>query len=105
MSPRPRELAAVVEVSADPRGEDPGTAAFLDIMRGTLAIQVEQLRKAQAAGEFGDFEPWTTIPAICAALVDDGLGHCLAFCAKGHAIPTLARLAHGRGWATREVWP
>lgn len=66
----PRELAALVEVIANSRGEDPGMVAFLDITEGTLAIQVEQLRKAQAAGEFGDFEPWTMIRAIRAAIDD-----------------------------------
>jgi hypothetical protein len=39
-----------------------------------------------------------------AALVDDGPGYCLTFCAKGRPIPTLARLAHGKGWTSREVW-
>lgn len=66
----PNHLAAIVEILANLRGGDPGMVAFLDTTEANLAVQVEQLRKAQRAGEFCDFDPWAMIRAIRAAIDD-----------------------------------
>ncbi|MFE6684864.1 TetR/AcrR family transcriptional regulator [Streptomyces sp. NPDC057743] len=66
----PHHLAAMVEVLTHLRGDDPGVVAFLDHAESLLALQVEQLRKAQRAGEFRDFDPWVMIRAIRAAIDD-----------------------------------
>ncbi|MFD7919413.1 TetR/AcrR family transcriptional regulator [Streptomyces sp. NPDC059740] len=66
----PKHLAAIVEVLGNLRGGDPGMVAFLDVTEANLATQVEQLRKAQRAGEFGDFDPWVMMRAIRAAIDD-----------------------------------
>lgn len=66
----PNHLAAIVEILANLRGGDPGMVAFLDTTEANLAIQVEQLRKAQRTGEFRDFDPWVMMRAIRAAIDD-----------------------------------
>lgn len=66
----PNHLAAVVEILGNLRGGDPGMVAFLDTTEANLAVQVEQIRKAQRAGEFRDFDPWVMVRAIRAAIDD-----------------------------------
>ncbi|WP_327224347.1 TetR family transcriptional regulator [Streptomyces platensis] len=66
----PNHLAAIVEILANLRGGDPGMVAFLDTTEANLAVQVEQLRKAQRTGEFRDFDPWVMMRAIRAAIDD-----------------------------------
>ncbi|MGA5563056.1 TetR/AcrR family transcriptional regulator [Streptomyces platensis] len=66
----PNHLAAIVEILANLRGGDPGMIAFLDATEANLAVQVEQLRKAQRAGEFREFDPWVMMRAIRAAIDD-----------------------------------
>lgn len=66
----PNHLAAIVEVLANLRGDDAGMAAFLGPTEANLAVQVEQIRKAQRAGEFCDFDPWVMMRAIRAAIDD-----------------------------------
>ncbi|WP_336054436.1 TetR/AcrR family transcriptional regulator [Streptomyces sp. CA2R101] len=66
----PNHLAAIVEILANLRGGDPGMVAFLDSTEANLAVQVEQIRKAQRAGEFCDFDPWVMMRAIRAAIDD-----------------------------------
>ncbi|SED32794.1 transcriptional regulator, TetR family [Streptomyces sp. 2224.1] len=66
----PNHLAAIVEILAHLRGGDPGMVAFLDSTEANLAVQVEQIRKAQRAGEFCDFDPWVMMRAIRAAIDD-----------------------------------
>ncbi|MEK2473391.1 TetR/AcrR family transcriptional regulator [Streptomyces noursei] len=66
----PNHLAAIVEILGNLRGEDPGMVAFLGTTEANLAVQVEQLRKAQRAGEFCDFDPWVMMRAIRAAIDD-----------------------------------
>lgn len=66
----PNHLAALVEILANLRGGDPGMVAFLDSTEANLAVQVEQIRKAQRAGAFGDFDPWVMMRAIRAAIDD-----------------------------------
>ncbi|WP_129292809.1 TetR/AcrR family transcriptional regulator [Streptomyces lydicus] len=66
----PNHLAAIVEILANLRGGDPGMVSFLDSTEANLAVQVEQIRKAQRAGEFGDFDPWVMMRAIRAAIDD-----------------------------------
>lgn len=66
----PNHLAAIVEILANLRGGDPGMVAFLDSTEANLAVQVEQIRKAQRAGEFCDFDPWAMMRAIRAAIDD-----------------------------------
>ncbi|MGX1757918.1 TetR/AcrR family transcriptional regulator [Streptomyces lydicus] len=66
----PNHLAAIVEILANLRGGDPGMVAFLDSTEANLAVQVEQIRTAQRAGEFGDFDPWVMMRAIRAAIDD-----------------------------------
>ncbi|QMU78073.1 TetR family transcriptional regulator [Streptacidiphilus sp. PB12-B1b] len=66
----PNHLAAIAEVLGNLRGGDPGMVAFLDATEATLALQVEQLRKAQRAGEFCEFDPWVMMRAIRAAIDD-----------------------------------
>ncbi|MFI9045504.1 TetR/AcrR family transcriptional regulator [Streptomyces sp. NPDC053427] len=66
----PNHLSAVVEILSNLRGGDPGMVTFLDATEANLAVQVEQLRKAQRAGEFCDFDPWVMMRAIRAAIDD-----------------------------------
>ncbi|MDT0459594.1 TetR/AcrR family transcriptional regulator [Streptomyces sp. DSM 41527] len=66
----PNHLAAIVEILANLRGGDPGMVTFLDSTEANLAVQVEQIRKAQRAGEFCDFDPWVMMRAIRAAIDD-----------------------------------
>ena len=66
----PNHLAALVGILSNLRGDEPGMVAFLDATESALAIQVEQIRKAQAAGEFGEFDPWVMMRAIRAAIDD-----------------------------------
>ncbi|MFG2533021.1 TetR family transcriptional regulator [Streptomyces sp. NPDC048516] len=66
----PKHLAAIAEILANLRGGDPGMVAFLDSTEANLAVQVEQIRKAQRAGEFCDFDPWVMMRAIRAAIDD-----------------------------------
>ncbi|MGW8557326.1 TetR family transcriptional regulator [Streptomyces tubercidicus] len=66
----PNHLAAMVDILANLRGGDPGMVAFLEATEANLAVQVEQLRKAQRTGEFGDFDPWVMMRAIRAAIDD-----------------------------------
>ncbi|MFJ6665406.1 TetR/AcrR family transcriptional regulator [Streptomyces sp. NPDC091383] len=66
----PNHLAAIGEVLGNLRGGDPGMVAFTEGMEKILAFQVEQIRKGQAAGEFGDFDPWVMMRAIRAAIDD-----------------------------------
>ncbi|MCK7622383.1 TetR family transcriptional regulator [Streptomyces sp. RS10V-4] len=66
----PRHLAAITEILVNLRGGEPGMVAFLDTTEANLAVQVEQLRKAQRAGEFRDFDPWVMMRAIRAAIDD-----------------------------------
>ncbi|MFI1501897.1 TetR/AcrR family transcriptional regulator [Streptomyces platensis] len=66
----PNHLAAIVEILANLRGGDPGMVAFLDTTEANLAVQVEQLRKAQRTGEFREFDPWVMVRAIRAAIDD-----------------------------------
>lgn len=66
----PKHLAAIVEVLGNLRGGDPGMVAFLETAEAHLAFQVEQLRKAQHAGVFGEFDPWVMMRAIRAAIDD-----------------------------------
>ena len=66
----PKHLAAVVEVLGSLPGGDPGTVAFLETAEAHLAVQVEQLRKAQRAGAFCDFDPWVMMRTIRAAIDD-----------------------------------
>ncbi|MEV0281169.1 TetR/AcrR family transcriptional regulator [Streptomyces sp. NPDC050610] len=66
----PNHLPAIVEVLSNLRGGDPGMASFLDVTEGNLALQVEQIRKAQRAGEFCAFDPWVMVRAIRAAIDD-----------------------------------
>jgi AcrR family transcriptional regulator len=66
----PKHLAAITEILSNLRGGDPGMVAFLDTTEANLAVQVEQIRKAQRAGEFGDFDPWVMLRAIRAAIDD-----------------------------------
>ncbi|MFD9125824.1 TetR/AcrR family transcriptional regulator [Kitasatospora sp. NPDC059571] len=66
----PNHLAAIVEILANLRGGDPGMVAFLDTTEAALAVQVEQIRRAQRAGEFCDFDPWVMVRAIRAAIDD-----------------------------------
>ncbi|MFE9145135.1 TetR/AcrR family transcriptional regulator [Streptomyces tubercidicus] len=66
----PNHLAAMVDILANLRGGDPGMVAFLEATEANLTVQVEQLRKAQRTGEFGDFDPWVMMRAIRAAIDD-----------------------------------
>lgn len=66
----PKHLSAITEILANLRGGDPGMVAFLDTTEANLAVQVEQLRKAQRTGEFCDFDPWVMMRAIRAAIDD-----------------------------------
>lgn len=66
----PGHLAAIVEILSNLRGDDPGMVSFLGSMESTLAVQVEQIRKGQRAGEFCDFDPWVMVRAIRAAIDD-----------------------------------
>ncbi|MBM9507840.1 TetR/AcrR family transcriptional regulator [Actinacidiphila acididurans] len=66
----PNHLAAITEVLTNLRGGDPTMVAFVDMNEAILATQVEQIRKAQRAGEFGDFDPWVMVRAIRAAIDD-----------------------------------
>ncbi|WP_438488900.1 TetR/AcrR family transcriptional regulator [Streptomyces sp. S186] len=66
----PRHLSAITEVLSNLRGGDPGMVAFLETTEANLAVQVEQLRKAQRTGEFRDFDPWVMVRAIRAAIDD-----------------------------------
>src|SRR5882757_10635778 len=66
----PKHLAAIVEILANLRGAEPGMVAFVDTTEANLAVQVEQIRKAQRAGEFCDFDPWVMVRAIRAAIDD-----------------------------------
>ncbi|MYS22844.1 transcriptional regulator, TetR family [Streptomyces sp. DvalAA-14] len=66
----PKHLAAIVEILGNLRGGDPGMVAFLETTEGILAFQVEQIRTAQRAGEFCDFDPWVMVRAIRAAIDD-----------------------------------
>lgn len=70
LADHPKHLAALVEVLSNLDGSDPGMIVFLDTMETTLAFQVEQIRKAQRAGEFCDFDPWVMMRAIRAAIDD-----------------------------------
>lgn len=69
----PNHRAAIVEVNPNLRGDEPGMVALLDTRDANLAVQVEQIRKGQRAGEFGDFDPWVMVRAMRAA-VDDVVG-------------------------------
>lgn len=69
----PSHRAALVEVLGNLGGDDPGMAAFIDDREAVLALQVEQLRKAQRAGAFRDFDPWVMVRAMRAALNDIGV--------------------------------
>ncbi|MFE7297179.1 TetR/AcrR family transcriptional regulator [Streptomyces sp. NPDC057579] len=66
----PNHLAAITEILSNLRGSDPGMVAFLHTTEANLAVQVEQIRKAQRAGEFCDFDPWVMMRAIRAAIDD-----------------------------------
>lgn len=66
----PKHLAAIVEIVSNLRGGDPGMVVFLEATESTLAFQVEQIRKAQRAGEFCDFDPWVMMRAVRAAIDD-----------------------------------
>ncbi|WP_255951349.1 TetR/AcrR family transcriptional regulator [Streptomyces odontomachi] len=66
----PKHLAALVEILGNLRGGDPGMDFFLDTTETNLALQVEQVRKGQRAGEFCDFDPWVMVRAIRAAIDD-----------------------------------
>ncbi|MEU9098622.1 TetR/AcrR family transcriptional regulator [Streptomyces sp. NPDC048361] len=66
----PKHLVALVEILSNLRGGDPGMLAFLDGSEAILALQVEQIRKAQRAGEFRDFDPWVMMRAIRASIDD-----------------------------------
>lgn len=66
----PNHCAALIEILANLRGGDPGAVAFHDTREAYLAVQVEQLRKAQRANEFCDFDPWVMMRAIHAATDD-----------------------------------
>lgn len=69
----PNHLRALVEIVGNLHGDEPGMVTFLDTSEALLAAQVEQVRKAQRAGEFGDFDPWVMMRAIRAA-IDDVVG-------------------------------
>ncbi|MCE4941990.1 MULTISPECIES: TetR/AcrR family transcriptional regulator [Streptomyces] len=66
----PNHLSAITEILSNLRGGDPGMVAFLETTEANLAVQVEQIRKAQRAGEFCDFDPWVMMRAIRAAIDD-----------------------------------
>ncbi|KUL45985.1 TetR family transcriptional regulator [Streptomyces sp. NRRL F-4489] len=66
----PEHLAAITEILGNLRGGEPGMVAFRDTTEAHLAVQVEQLRKAQRAGEFREFDPWVMMRAIRAAIDD-----------------------------------
>jgi AcrR family transcriptional regulator len=66
----PKHLAAIVEILGNLRGDEAGAAAFHGAAEATLAVQVEQIRKAQHAGEFCDFDPWVMMRAVRAAIDD-----------------------------------
>src|SRR5882757_7527706 len=66
----PKHLAAITEILTNLRGDEPGMVAFVDTTEANLAVQVEQIRKAQRAGEFRDFDPWVMVRAIRAAIDD-----------------------------------
>ncbi|MFJ5674063.1 TetR family transcriptional regulator [Streptomyces sp. NPDC093097] len=66
----PRHLTAITEILSNLRGGEPGMVAFLHTTEANLVVQVEQLRKAQRAGEFRDFDPWVMMRAIRAAIDD-----------------------------------
>ncbi|MFF2813458.1 TetR family transcriptional regulator [Streptomyces sp. NPDC058000] len=66
----PNHLAAITEILSNLRGSDPGMVTFLATTEANLAVQVEQIRKAQRAGEFCDFDPWVMMRAIRAAIDD-----------------------------------
>lgn len=66
----PKHLAAIVEVLGNLHGGDAGMAAFLETAEAQLAFQVDQLRAAQRAGAFCDFDPWVMMRAIRAAIDD-----------------------------------
>lgn len=70
----PNHLAAILEIIGNLQSGDPGMVDFFDKREATLATQVEQIRKAQGAGEFCDFDPWVMVRAIRAAL-DDVVRH------------------------------
>ncbi|GAA4484911.1 hypothetical protein GCM10023191_008700 [Actinoallomurus oryzae] len=70
----PNHLAAILEIIGNLQSGDPGMVDFFDKREATRAIQVEQIRKAQGAGEFCDFDPWVMVRAIRAAL-DDVVRH------------------------------
>ncbi len=66
----PNHLPAIVEVLTNLRGSAPGMAFFFDRAEQNLAFQVEQIRRAQRAGEFCEFDPWVMVRAIRAAIDD-----------------------------------
>ncbi|MGW1892560.1 TetR/AcrR family transcriptional regulator [Streptomyces sp. NPDC002004] len=66
----PNHLAAIVEILANLRSGEPGMVAFLETTEASLAVQVEQIRKGQRAGEFCDFDPWVMMRAVRAAIDD-----------------------------------
>ncbi|MCX5384346.1 TetR/AcrR family transcriptional regulator [Streptomyces sp. NBC_00083] len=70
LADHPKHLVALVEILSNLRGEDPGMLAFLDGSEAILAQQVEQIRKAQRAGEFRAFDPWVMMRAIRASIDD-----------------------------------
>lgn len=66
----PQHLAAIVEVLGNLHGSDADMTAFLETAEAHLAFQVDQLRAAQRAGAFCDFDPWVMMRAIRAAIDD-----------------------------------
>jgi AcrR family transcriptional regulator len=70
LAAHPNHLAAINGILSNLRSEEPGMVAFLDTTEAYLAVQVEQIRRAQRAGEFCDFDPWVMMRAIRAAIDD-----------------------------------
>ncbi|WKK22759.1 TetR/AcrR family transcriptional regulator [Streptomyces olivoreticuli] len=67
----PNHLPAMVEVFGNLRGEDPSLREFAAAMEAVVDLQVERMREAQEAGEFGEFDPRVMVMAIRGAI--DGL--------------------------------
>lgn len=63
-------LAALVEVVSNLGDDAPSMLEFRQGREANLAVQVEQIRKAQRTGVFRDFDPWVMVRAMRAAIDD-----------------------------------
>lgn len=66
----PNHRAALVEVVSNLGGDAASMVEFAQGRESILAVQVEQIRKAQRAGGFRDFDPWVMVRAMRAAIDD-----------------------------------